>query len=222
MNISRKILASAFVSILVTGGVLYWNQSRNEIIQEVDPGFSSEQRAKIEQQLSDRQKQLQELKEDASSEEKARSHYSVARTLYVLGEYAEARELFAKAVEIMENYPLYLDYYNLLTSMRDFDTARDIARQGLDIFPINIDLWRSLIALEESQLGADETKILSLYLEALTRSEFHPDLTADFARLQERRGNISEALKYWKIAAERAPMVQFYSDQVKRLEKISP
>ena len=213
-----KIFAIAVVGVVIFMGILAYVSQPKGIITSADPSLLPEQKTMLEEQLREAQNSVEEITSDMTAEEKAKRYFKVARTQAILGNYQEAKKGFNKVISIKKNFPLYLEYYNLLTSMRDFKGARDVARAGLEIFPINIDIWRSLIALEKSQLGADANRLEELYLEAFRKSEEQPDLSADVARYYEEQGNYSEALKYWKVASQKAPEVPFYLEQVRRLE----
>jgi len=203
--------------VLVGLGVFFYFTWPKDLITKVDPNLSQEQRSVLEQQLTDAQKRVDEINSDTSVSDKATIYSLLGRSYYNLGNYGEARKWFEKAVKTKRNIPVYLEYYNLLAAMHDYKGAVEIARDGLEIYPINIDLWRSVIALEQSQFQVNDTELTSLYLEALEKSGGQHELLSDFARYQEEKGNIEEALKYWKTAVAKAPDIIFYSDQVKRL-----
>jgi len=215
-NTKRLIAAVAGTLLLVT--VIAYTTMPKGLIKKADHGLLPDKQTAFELQLQVAQKSVDEITKDMSPDERATRYSVLGRAQYLLGNYQEAREAFEKTVSAKRNFPVYLEYYNLLTAMHDFEGARKLARKGLEIFPINIDLWRSLIALEKSQFSADAQKEEELLLEAFHKSEEQPDLAADLGRFYETQNNPTEALKYWKVAAEKAPQVPFYAEQVKRLE----
>ena len=217
MNNSKIIAAILVGTAILIFFLVYISEPKN-IINRIEPSFVPEQRAVFEQQLKDAQKNIDAITKETPNVEQATRYSLLARAYSNLGDYQEARRWFEKAVKIKRNIPVYLEYYNLLTAMHDFEAARDVARAGLAIYPLNFDIWQSLIALSRSQFEANDTEITSLYLEALAKSESQPELLADFARYQEELGRPEEALKYWRAAVIRAPQVAFYQQQVERLE----
>lgn len=212
-----KLLGSILL-IAVVAVLVYTSQSKPDLVERVEPQLGSVERGIFEKQLADAQKNVDEITDDTSVEEKATRYSLLGRGHFQLGNYKEARKWFEKAVDTKRNIPVYLEYYNLIEAMQDYEEARDVARAGLEIYPLNIDLWRVLIALEESKLGADQTRITNLHLEAIEKSERQDELLADFAKLLEERGDKRGALDYWRQAAQSAPEFPYYAQQVQRLE----
>jgi len=217
MNSPKLLAVAVLITAAIIGAIVYSSRPKN-LIERVEPSLDPASLNVFQDQLRSAEQRVNDLPDSTSEEEKATSYALLARAYYNLGEYKEAREWFEKAVKTKKNIPVYLEYYNLLTAMQDFEGARDIARDGLEIYPFQIDIWKSLIALSRTKLEANDTEIISLYLEALAKSESHPDILADFARYQEELGRPEEALKYWRAALLKSPNTAFYQEQVNRLE----
>jgi tetratricopeptide (TPR) repeat protein len=211
-------LLGGILLVIVVVIIVFTTQSKPDLIEGVEPQLGSVERGIFEQQLTDTQKNVDEINNETSVEERATRYSILARGHFQLGHYKEAREWFERAVETKKNIPVYLEYFNLLEAMQDYEEARDVARASLEIYPLNIDIWRRLIALEQLQFEADDARVTSLYLEAIEKSEQQNELIADYARILEKRGDKQGALEYWRRAVQRAPDFAFYQQQVLRLE----
>src|SRR5687767_11753779 len=94
--------------------------SPRDIIKQATPSLAPEQRTVLEQSLRDAEQKVEEITDDMSEDERALRHFALGRVHYLLGNYADAKKYFEKAVAIKKNIPLYLEYYNLLATMQDY------------------------------------------------------------------------------------------------------
>ncbi len=216
----RKLYLGLVTILLALGAFIYFTWPR-DIITKVNPNLNAEQRAKYENQLAETKKQIAAIDKSTPSEQKAQLYFDLARTEFTLGEYLKAKQAYEKVIETYPGFKgAYYEYFTVVLTMRDYDSAKKIARQGLGINPQDGSLWLGLIGLERDHLGANDTALIGLYLEAMAKSGPDMQVAATYARFLEEKGNIPEALRQWKMLAALHPEVPQFADQVKRLEKM--
>lgn len=228
MNISKRIVIFiAFLILLLgVGGVWYWEKSiknssdNRQFIKYQDPKLTDAEKAVFTERLADYKKKLSEAKE---KDDRFTYLMQVGLQYYALGQFANAREQYLRASEILPNNPtVWSELYVVESAMGDYVSAKEHIVKALDINPANVQYWRWRFGLEEDNLGTSDTDLEKLFDEAVTKTNQNVDVLVLYAIfLEERRRDLPRAIAQWRLAATINPEGKStYDEQIKRIQSL--
>lgn len=148
-----------------------------------------------------------------------RIYNEMAFDYHMLGDLASAKEFYLKAVKITRHDPaVWASLFSVYKDMYDYESARSAVRKSLDINPVDWNLWRGYIELEQFHFKADRDELDRLYREALQKTNNSINIITVYAKFLEEGEDVEGAIKFWKMAFEKMPDSELYKQEIRRLE----
>jgi tetratricopeptide (TPR) repeat protein len=147
----------AVFGIILIAGIVFgllaftW-KSGEKIVYEKNPNLTTEQQDQRNQLISELNNKIKSLELDSkASPESLYSLYTqVGAEYFVVGKFAEARDVLEKATKlILDNNVAYEQLYVVANAMKDYDAARKSIKKAIEISPASPVNWVSSINLEK-------------------------------------------------------------------------
>jgi len=135
--------------------------------------------------------------------------------------FYKAIDSYKKAVEVSEGkvWVPYLNLGNTYVLVQDYKNAEEAYNKALAIAPGESTVYLQKIDLYRNYMKKSNKDVNALYDEALKVAVDNTNLVISYAAFLRDAGKYSEALKYYKILAEKFPAEQRFKDEIAELEK---
>lgn len=214
------LLATVIIAIFVS-----FASRTSSIRTSMEVNLPPEQVQLIKNNIAFNQQKLEATKvQFLPPHELFRIYNELAFNYHMVGDLAAAKEFYLKASKINRLDPaLWASLFSVYKDMYDYRAARDAVKKSLGINPVDWNLWRGYIELEQFHFGADRAKLEGLYREALTATNNSVNIITVYAKFLEEGGDRQGALKYWKMTLEKVPsgeLSELYRQEIRRLENL--
>jgi len=226
MNIKIKfgVIAAVFL-FLIFAAYLYYapiikkNNEEKNFILEKEVQLSDNDKKTYEDRLNNAEQLLTNATND---EEKLNALMMKGFNLQALGRLNDAKLAFEAASKLkQDDFSPHKALFDIKVEMNDLDGARQSARKSIELAPHIADTWVRYIEFENFKMQTSNDSIGFLYIEALSKTNNHPDIVTNYARYLESIGNLQAAKEYWIKAGEiNPPRAALYANEVARLDTL--
>jgi tetratricopeptide (TPR) repeat protein len=220
----KYIGISVLILAVIVAGILYFGLKKEDSKKYViDRKLSPAQQQQYKDNITKGQETLKALDKNKETYKSAAAEGNIyiAQQYSGLGELSEAENYYNEALKIYSQDASALVGIALLKiEEKDFASARTLLGQATEYAPDNADIWLRYIQITREYFPNESQEIQGLYEQAIQKTRSHIDILTSYAQFLEQKGDIENAKRIWKQAADQNPTNPVYMQEYNRLSSV--